>query len=103
MHVSAGRAVRCVDVGVRVDPDQTNLLVLTPVELGNSGDSARPNGMVAAQNQRNLASLQSLQHQFRMLGAGRGDFLQIFCMGVARFFLFGDRHRNIARILDDMT
>jgi hypothetical protein len=33
MHVAAGRGVRRIDIGVSVNPDQANLLLLDPALL----------------------------------------------------------------------
>ena len=99
MHVSAGRRVRRVDVGVRVDPDQAHLLILPAVKFGDARHRSGGHGMISAQRQRNLSRLQRLDHQFRMLGAGRGNLLQIFGVRVAFFFLFRNRDRQRCRHL----
>ena len=38
-----------------------------------------------------------------MFGAGRGNFLQIFGVAVAFFFLFGDGDRDIATVFDHVA
>src|SRR5260370_22713943 len=61
MHVATGRRFRCVDVGMRVDPDQPYLLVLTPllaVEFPDSRHSACCDGGIASPNQPRFASFQ---------------------------------------------
>ena len=75
---------------MRVDPDQTDVLLLLAIELGNASDCSGGNGMIAPQHQRDFACLERLHDQVRALGAGRGDFFQIFRVGRAFFLLFGD-------------
>ena len=59
VHVAARRGVGRVHVGVRVDPEQTDLLLLPPVELGHAGDGSRSDRVIAAENQRDLARLRA--------------------------------------------
>ncbi len=54
--------------------------------------------MITAQGQRNFSCFKRLNHQFRVLGAGRRDFLQIFGVRVAFFFLLRYGHGNVAAI-----
>ena len=100
MHVAAGRGFGRVDVGVGVDPDQADALVLAAVELGDAGDRAGCHGMVAAQHQRDFAGFERLDHQFGVLGAGGGDFFQIFGVRVAFFFLLGNGDGDVAAVFD---
>ena len=58
--------------------------------------------MIAAENQRNFAGFERLQHQVGALGAGGGDFLQVFGVGCAFFFLLGNGDRDVARVFDDV-
>ena len=56
MHVARGRGVRGVDVGVRIDPDDADLLALAPVELGDSGNGSGRKRVISAEQQRRLPS-----------------------------------------------
>ena len=58
--------------------------------------------MISAESQRNHAGLKRLDHQLRMLGAGRGNFFQILRVGVAFFFLLRDGHSNVTAIFNLM-
>ncbi len=69
---------RGVDVGMRVDPDQADFLILAAIKLGDASHRARGNRMIAAQHQRNHAGFQRLYHQLGGFGAGGGNFFQIF-------------------------
>ena len=103
MYVSAGRAVGRVDVGVSVDPDQANFLVLTTIKFRYARNRPRRDGMIAAQSNRHLAGFQRLHHEFRVLGAGRGDLLQIFCVGIAFFLLLGNGDGDVSGVFDNVT
>ena len=98
-----GEALGRVDVGVGVDPDQSDFLVLAAIELGDAGHRSRRHRVVAAQHQRNLAGFQRLQHQFGVLGAGGGDFFQILRVGSAFLLLFRDGDGNIAAVFDHVS
>src|SRR5579872_4795552 len=103
VNVTAGRAVWCVDIGVGVDPNETDLLILPAIKFCHARNSSRSHGMISAQNQRHLTCLQSFQHQVSLLGAGGGNFFQILGMGIAFFLLFGDSDGDVTRIFNDVT
>ena len=73
MHVAAGRGFGGIDVGVGVDPDQADGLILAAVELGDAGNRPGCHGMVPAKRQRNFSGLERLDHEFRMFRASGGD------------------------------
>src|SRR5579872_2360497 len=100
MHVPAGRAVRSVDVGMSVNPNQADFLVLPAIEFRDTGDRSRGNRMIAAQSDWNLARLQRFHDELRVLGAGRSNLLQILRVRIAFLFLLGNGHRNIPRVFD---
>ena len=102
MHVAARRRVGRVHVGVRVDPEQADFLVLPAVELGDARNGSGSDRMISAENQRNFAGFQRLQHEVGALGAGGGDFLEVFGAGGAFFLLLGDGDGNVASIFDDV-
>ena len=56
--------------------------------------------MISAEGQRNFSGLERLDHQLRMLGAGRGDFLQILRVRVAFFLLFRHGDGDVAAVFD---
>ena len=99
MHVAAGRGFGSVDIGVRVNPDEADLLVLAAVELRDAGHRAGSDGVIASQHHGHFAGFQRLQHQLGVLGAGRGDFFQILWRGDRLLFLLGERDRHVAGIL----
>ena len=88
---------------MRINPDQTNSLVATAIELRNSGDSSRSHRVIAAQRDRHLAGFKCLQHEFGMLGARCSNFLQILGVWLAFFFLLGDSDRHIAAVFNHVT
>src|SRR5438309_2200049 len=87
----------------RVDPVQSNFLVLFAVELRDPGHGTGSDGVIASQEQRYFARLEAFENQFGALGTGCGDFLQIFCVGGAFFLLLRDSDRDIAAVLDDVA
>ena len=58
-----------------VDPEQPDVLVLAAVELRDAGDTARSDGVIAAENDRSHAFGERLQHHIGDASAGLGDFL----------------------------
>src|SRR5271156_2729055 len=102
MHVSAGRAIGCIDVGVSVNPDKADVLVLTAIELRHACNRSRSNGMIATQSNRHLAGFQRLDHEFCMLGAGCGDLLQILCMRIAFLLLLGNSDGHISGVFNNV-
>src|SRR5262249_23223956 len=56
--------------------------------------------MVSTENERDFAGFERLHHQFGALGAGGGDFFQVFRVGGAFFFLLGDGNGDIAAVFD---
>ena len=77
MHVAAGRGVRGVDVGVGVDPDDADLLLAAAIEVGDAGDRACGQRVVAAQHQRSFAFFQRGQHGLGGARAGFGNLGQV--------------------------
>jgi hypothetical protein len=88
---------------VRVNPEKSDLLTLTPVELGHTGNSSRCNRMIAAENERNFAGLKRLEDEVSALAAGCGDFLEVLGVGCAFFFLFRDGNGNVTGVFDDVS
>ena len=102
VDVAARRRVGRVHVGVSVDPEQSDFLVPAAVELGHPGHRAHSNRVIAAEDERNLAGFERLQYQIGALGAGGGDFLEVFGIGGACFFLLGNGDGNVAGIFDNV-
>src|ERR1035437_5679711 len=102
VHVAAGGRVGRVHVGVRVDPEKADFLVLATVELGHPRHRTHSNGVIAAEDERNFAGFERLQRQFGALGAGSGDFLEVFGVGCAFFFLFGDGDGDVPGVFDNV-
>ena len=100
VYVAAGRGFRGIDVGVGVDPDQADRLVLSAVELGDAGDRAGCHGMIPAKRQWDFPGLERLDHELRMFRAGGGDLFQIFGVRVAFFFLLGNGDGDVATVFD---
>ncbi len=103
MHVAAGRRVGRVHVGVGVDPEEADFLVLAAVELGDAGHRAGGDRVIAAEDERNFAGFERLQHQVGALGAGGGDFLEVLGVGCAFFFLLGDGDGDVAGVFDNVA
>ena len=73
------------------------------VKFGDSRDCSGSDGMVAAKHEGNLPCFEGLENEVGALGAGGGDFLQIFRVGRAFFFLLGKSDGNIAAVFDVMA
>src|ERR1700726_3746349 len=58
--------------------------------------------MIAAEDERNFAGFERLQYQVGALDAGGGDFLEVFGVGRAFFFLFRDGYGDVASIFDNV-
>ncbi len=59
--------------------------------------------MVAAEDQRNVATVEAFDHQLGVLGARRCDFFQILCVRIAFLFLLGDRDGDVAGVFYDVA
>src|SRR5260370_14188900 len=59
--------------------------------------------MIAAEDERNFASFERLQHQIGALYTCGSDFLEVFGVGRAFFFLFGDRDGDVAGVFDNVS
>src|ERR1700740_3034959 len=103
VDVAGGRGLRSIHVAVSIDPEQSNFLVLPAVELGDPGHGAGSDGVIAAEDERNGAGLETFEDQFGAFGAGCGDFLQIFGMGGAFLLLLGDGDGDVSAVLDDVA
>jgi len=58
--------------------------------------------MIAAEDERDLAGFERLQHHIGALGAGGSDFLEVFGVSRAFFFLLGDGDGDVAGVLDNV-
>ena len=103
VDVAARRGFGRIDVGVRVDPDDADLLVLAPVELRHARNRARGDGVVSAQHEGRHPLFQGLGHCFRRSRAGLGDLLQITRIRAAEFLRLGDFDGHVAAVLDMMA
>ncbi len=56
--------------------------------------------MISAERERDFAGLESLYHQLGVLGAGGGDFFQVFGVGGAFFLLLGNGDGDVAAVFD---
>ena len=99
MHIAAGRGIGSIDVGVGVDPDEADALVLPAIEFGNARDGACRHGVISAEARAALVPASSvLSTKFGVLGAGRGDFFQVLRVGGAFLFLFRDGDGDVAAV-----
>src|SRR5262249_19815879 len=102
VHVAAGGSLRRVDVGMRVNPDQPDLLflhaALFAIELRHTGHRTRSHRVVAAKDQRYFPAFQRLVHGLRMFGAGGGNFFQILGTRIAFLLLLRNSHGDIAAV-----
>src|SRR5438270_13934009 len=98
MYVAARGSGGRVDVAVRVNPDQTDALILTTVELGHTAYRACRNGMISAEYQWNHPLLQRLHHQLGFLDAGSSDLFQVLRIRIAVLLGFRNRNSNVSAI-----
>ena len=98
VDVARGRGFGGVDVGMGVDPEHADLLVLAAVELGHPGDGARRQRMIAAQHQGRHALFQGLEYGLGGAVAGLGNLLQVAGLVAAGSLGFGDFHADVAAI-----
>ena len=103
VHIAGGRSFRGVDVGVGVDPEDADLLLLAAIELRHSGDGAGRQRVIPAQHQRRHALLQRFQHRLGGAVAGFGYLLQVAGVVAARGLGLGDLHADIAAIGDPVA
>src|SRR5271154_6617659 len=99
MDIAAGRGFGGVDVGMGVDPDEANLFILAPVELGDTGDGSRGDGVIATQDDRRHAFFEGANDHFGGPGAGLGDFVQIACVPLASLLGLGDGDGDVAAVV----
>ena len=78
--MTAGRGLGRVHVGMRVDPDQAELLLLFAEVARHSGDRADRDGMIAAQYQRHFALIRRSLHHPRETQTGGRDLGEVFCV-----------------------
>ncbi len=100
VHVARGRGLRGIDVGVGIDPDNADLLVLAAVELGDTRDGTSREGMVATQHQRGHTVAEGTDDGTRGLVAGFGDLVEKTGMYVAGAAGFGNFYGHIAAVGD---
>ncbi len=86
-----------------INPEKADLLALPPIKLGHTRNSSSGERMIAAKNKRNFAGFERLKNKVSALDAGRSDFLQIFGVRRAFFFLLGDGDRNVAGVFDNVA
>ena len=103
MDIAAGRGVGGVHVGVGVDPEEADFLVLAAVELGDAGDRAGRDRVIAAEDEGTLPASSVFSTRSALLGAGGGDFLEILGVGGAFFLLLGDGDGDVAGIFDNVA
>ena len=102
VHVAGRRCVRRVDVGVRVDPENADLLVLPPVELRDTGDRSCGERVVSAEHERRTAFFKRLHNGFRGAGASVGNLLEIAGVHIAKGLRLGNLDADIAAV-DDLV
>jgi hypothetical protein len=59
--------------------------------------------MIAAEDERNLAGFERLQNEVRAFYARGSDFLEVFGIRHAFFFLFGDGDGDVAGVFDNVA
>ena len=74
VNVSAGGRVGRIDVGVSVDPDQADVLILSAIKFGDSGNGAGGHGVISAKRQRNFSCFERFDDELCVLSAGGGNF-----------------------------
>src|SRR3954463_8349157 len=103
MHVAARGSGWRIDIAVCVNPDQTDALLLTTVELGHTAYRSCRDGMISAEYQWNHPLLQRLHHQLGFLDAGSSDLFQVLRVRIAVLLGFRNRNGDVSAIFDDKT
>src|SRR5439155_16240849 len=103
VHVPAGAGLGRVHVGVGVNPDAAHGLVAVAVKLGDAGDRADRNRVIAAQRHGKEPRLERLVNAVRDFLARLLDFLQVLGALVAKVLLLGELDVNVARVLHLMA
>ena len=98
MHIARRRCLRCVDVRMRIDPDQPHHLSQRAKMVGYPGHRARGHRVVPAQHDRCRPARQRLLHAFGNLLVALGDFFQKPRMCVAAPHRLRHRHLHVAAI-----
>ena len=103
MHVAAGAGLRSIHVGMRVDPDQADLLLALAETAGDSGDRANRDGVVAAEDQRHFSGGRRFFDGQTQAAARVGDLVQEARLGGAfgRGFTLG--YRDVALVFHLVT
>ncbi len=83
-----------------VNPDESDLLLLLAIKLGHARNRAGGHRVIAAEDEGEFPRFESLEHRFRVLGAGGGDFFEILCVWIAFLLLFGNGHGDVAAVFD---
>src|SRR5262245_54432124 len=78
MHVSARRNFWCIEVGVSIEPDETDLLSGLAKTFSNSGDTSDSNRVIPAKHKRYPSVLPNSQDDTRQLRTGICDVFQVF-------------------------
>jgi hypothetical protein len=100
LDVAARRRARRVHVAVRVDPDETERLVLAPQEIRRGRDRAGRERMVAAQHDRDAPLLEHRERGLVETLAHARDLADVFLTRVPERLDLGDRRHEIAGVHD---
>src|ERR1035437_3418208 len=103
MDVAAGAGLRCVHVGVGINPKAAHFLVAIMKELGPSCLRADGHGVIAAERHREVAIRQSLTDALSHLLRRLRNLLQILGALTAEMLFFRQPAVNVARIFNWMS
>src|SRR5882757_5014130 len=103
MDVAGGRGLGRVDVGVCVDPDETDSLVLCAEVVSHAGDGAGGDGVISAENNGCCAVCKSALHELCGLFCTQCDLFQEVSVVVTTVHRLSDRDGNVAPVGDGVA
>ncbi len=98
MDVSGGAASRRIHIRMGIDPNQSNLLILSPIKRRSSGDTPRGQGVIAPQDKRKSLFLQTFHDPTCHPLADFSDLLEKHLSLLTANGIFGDLDLNISPI-----
>jgi hypothetical protein len=100
MDIAGGGGFGGVDIGMGVEPDDADFLILAAKELRYAGDGAGSEGVISAEDEGSHSILKALNDGFGSVGAGIGNLGEIAGIGGAGALGFGDFYADVATVGD---